>query len=288
MKKFSRPILTLALVIAVALFWQSAFIVSEHEQVIILQLGEHKRTVKEPGLNFKIPFIQDAIYFESRVLMADASAAEYITLDKKRLLVDHISRWRIADPLVYYQAVQSEPAALIRLEQIIGSNLRQEIARHDFATVIREEREHIMETVADQSKHLALQYGIEVLDVRIKRIDLPSEVQESVFSRMEAERQRIAMRYRAEGEEAAREIQSEANKEREIILATAFEQAERVRGEGDALAARIYSEAYGEDPEFYNFRRRMEAYELIIQDDTTLLLDISSDLLQYLEGPNGK
>lgn len=286
--KLTVPIIALVIVIGAALVLQSAYIINERQQAIVLQFGEHVRTVNEPGLYFKIPFIQDVLFFESRILMADTGAAEYITHDKKKLLVDHISRWRIVDPLAFYQAVRSESIALARLADIVDSKLRQEIANHDFAEIIREKREQIMEKVTNESKPLAAQFGIDVLDVRIKRIDLPREVQESVFSRMEAERHRIALRYRAEGSEAAQEIRAAADKEREIILATAYEQAERIRGEGDARAARIYADAFGQDPEFYNFRRRLETYEKVIGEGTTLLMDINSDLLRYLEGSYGK
>lgn len=288
MKRFLVPIITLLVVIVAAVVLQSAYIVSESQQAIVLQFGEHVRTVRDPGLYFRIPFIQNLIYFDKRILLADTGAAEYITFDKKKLLVDHISRWRIVDPLTYYQAVGNETVALARLEQIVDSKLRQEIANHEFVSVIRETREQIMQRVTDESRPLAAQFGIEILDVRIKRLDLPREVQESVFARMEAERQRIALRYRAEGEEAAREIRAAADKEREIILATAYEQAERIRGEGDALAARIYAEAFGQDPEFYNFRRRLETYEKIVNEGTTLLLDINSDLFRYLDGSSGR
>lgn len=282
------PFFTALLLIVIVVIMQSVYVVTESQQVIVLQFGEPVRTVKEPGLYFRLPFVQDALVFERRVLMADSTAAEYLTLDKKRLLVDHISRWRIADPLIFYQTVGTETGALARLEQIIGSKLRQEIARHEFLTVIREQREQIMDTVTQESKELASAFGIDVLDVRIKRLDLPPEVQESVFSRMEAERRRISLRYQAEGEEAAREIRADADKQREVILAAAIEQAQRIRGEGDAMAARIYAEAFGQDPEFYRFLRRMEAYEQMVTEDTTLVLDGDSDLLRYIGSATGE
>ncbi|HLS91077.1 MAG TPA: protease modulator HflC [Limnochordia bacterium] len=282
------PVLALIIVIGIAVLLQALFVVTEGQQAIILQFGEYIRTVQEPGLHFRVPFIQTPIYFERRVLMADGRADEYLTLDKKRLVVDHISRWRIVDPFTFYQTVRTEAGALARLDQIITSKLRQEIANVDFIEVIREERENVMQAVTDEVRQLARQFGVEVLDVRIKRLDLPPEVQDSVFARMEAERRRIALRYRAEGEEAAREIRAAADKEREIILASAYEQAERIRGEGDARAARIYAEAYGQDPDFYSFIRRMETYRNIVTSDTTLILDAGSDLLRHLESPFGR
>lgn len=283
MRKTILPLVVFVVAIGIALVMQAAYIVNERQQAIVLQFGEHVRTVQTPGLYFKIPFIQNVFYTESRILLADGRPEEYLTLDKKRLLVDHISRWRIVDPLVYYQRLRTEEVAVARLQQVIASQLREEIARHEFITVIREEREAIMENVARASRPAIAEFGIELLDVRIKRLDLPSEVQESVFARMEAERNRIALRYRAEGEEAARQIRAQADKEREIILATAQEQAERIRGEGDARATAIYAAAYGEDPEFYAFLRRLEAYERILGDGATLVLDAESDLLRFLE-----
>lgn len=274
----------LIIVVALGILSQALFIVNEREQAIVLQFGEHVATIQEPGLKFKLPFIQNVVYFERRVLLADGSADEYLTLDKKRLLVDHISRWRIEDPLLFYQTVRTEQGALARLNQVIGSRLRQEIARHEFIDVIRAQREVIMDTVTREARPLAASYGIELLDVRIKRVDLPREVQQSVFERMEAERQRIAMRYRAEGEEVARQIRAEADKERQIILATAEQQAAIIRGQGDAEAVRIYAEAYSRDPDFYGFLRRMEAYEQIVPGGTTFVLGTDSELFKYLEG----
>ncbi|MEW6046905.1 MAG: protease modulator HflC [Bacillota bacterium] len=272
-------------VIAAFVVVQAAFIIDERQQAVILQFGQHVRTIQEPGLHLKLPFIQNVFFFDRRILMADGSVDEYLTLDKKRLLVDHISRWRIEDPLLFYQTVRTETGALARLEQIIGSKLRQEIARHNFIEIIREQRETIMATVTGEAKPLAERFGIALLDVRVKRLDLPTEVQDSVFARMEAERRRIAMRYRAEGEEKAREVRAEADKEREIILATAYREAQGLRGEGDARSTRLYAEAFGQDPDFYGFLRRMEAYEKVLEKGTTLLLDSRSELFRFLTGP---
>lgn len=282
--KFIVPIALVIIIVGLAVAMQATFVINESEQAIVLQFGDHVRTVQEPGLKLKIPFIQNVIFFDSRILLADGSADEYLTLDKKRVMVDHISRWRITDPLAFYQTVRTEQGGLARLNQVIGSRMRQEIARHEFITVIREQREEIMEAVAIDSKPLAATYGIELLDVRIKRLDLPDEVQESVFDRMEAERERIALRYRAEGEEAARNIRAEADKERQIILATAEQQAEILRGQGDAEAVRVYADAYSQDPDFYGFIRRMDAYERIIPNGTTFVLGTESELFKFLEG----
>ncbi len=282
------PIAALIVVIAAALLLQSVFMVQEGQQAIVLQFGEHIRTIKEPGLHFRLPFIQTVHYFESRVLMADGRADEYLTLDKKRLVVDHIARWRIVDPLIFYQTVRTESrrARPPGPDHRLAPTARRSPGTSSSRSSGNSGRQ-IMRAVTDETEVLARQFGIEVLDVRIKRLDLPAEVQESVFARMEAERHRIALRYRAEGEEAAREIRASADKEREIILAAAYEQAERIRGEGDARATRIYAEAYSRDPDFYAFLRRMEAYQDIIPSKTTLVLGSDSALLRHLEHPAG-
>jgi membrane protease subunit HflC len=232
-----------------------------------------------------MPFVQNLVLLEKRVLGTEPLSAEYLTLDKKRLLVDHVSRWQITDPLLFYRTVQSETGAKARLDQVIAGRLREEIAKHNFIDVIRESRESIMTTVTDGAQDAATSFGITLLDVRILRVDLPSEVQASVFSRMEAERERIAKRYRAEGEEQAREIRAEAEKSREIILAEAYSESQVLRGEGDAQAALVTANAFGQNIEFYSLVRRLQVYELILGDGSTIILPPSSDLLRYLESP---
>jgi modulator of FtsH protease HflC len=262
---------------------QSAFIVNEGEQGILLQFGKHVSTIQEPGLYFKIPMIQDFTVLDKRVIAAEGKQAEYITLDKKRLTVDTISRWTISEPLTFYQSVQSYTGGIARLNDIIFARLRQEIASHNFKEFIREERENIMDKVTQSTRESALKFGITVIDVRIKRVDLPEEVQASVFARMKAERERIAKRYRAEGDEQAREIRANAQKENEIIMAEAYKKAEVLRGQGDADATAIYADAYSKDPAFYAFLRHLEAYKKIFATDTTLMLRPDSALLRFLE-----
>jgi len=274
-----------AIVIVVVLTFlllQSAFIIGEWEQAIVLQFGEPVRIIRQPGLYFVYPFVQDVTTFDKRILAAEARPAEYITLDKKRLTVDTVSRWRIEDPLIFYKTVRNQVGAIARLNDIIFARLRQEIANHNFKGFIREEREYIMDQVTKGTAEMAKPFGIRVIDVRIKRVDLPEEVQKSVFQRMNAERERIAKRYRAEGEEQAREIRADANKEKEIILAEAYRQSETLRGDGDAEATNIYAQAYGKDPDFYSFVRHMEVYQKSFGADTTILLRPDSPLLRYL------
>ncbi len=264
---------------------QAAFTIGEWEQGMVVQFGDPKRIIQEPGLYFKLPVAQNLVRFEKRVLTTDARESEYITLDKKRVLVDHVSRWRIDDPLQFYRSVRDRIRAMARLDDIISARLRQEIATHNFLDLIREKREDIMAIVTKDTRETAKSFGIEVTDVRIKRLDLPEEVQASVFARMRAERERIAKRYRAEGEEQAQQLRAAADREREVILATAYESSEKLKGEGDAEATSIYANAFGKDAEFYAFTRRLQAYEKILSNDTTLLLNPDSELLNYLQSP---
>ena len=274
-----------AIVVALLVLSQTVFVVGEWQQAVITQFGKPVRTIREPGLYVKVPVVQTLSRFERRILATDVQAAEYLTLDKKRLAVDHVSRWRISDPLEFYRTVRDTRGAMARLDDIIFARLRQEIAKHNFADFIREKREGIMQVVTAGTREMAASFGIEVVDVRIKRADLPTEVQASVYARMRAERERIAKRYRAEGEERARKIRASADKEREILVAKAYEESQGMIGEGDAQAIATYARAFGQDPELYGFLRRLESYEKIFAGGTTVVLSPDSDLLRYLQGP---
>jgi modulator of FtsH protease HflC len=280
-----RYIVIGVLVVLAFLILQSVYIIREGQQGLVFQFGEPVRVVRDAGLYLKVPLIQDLVLLEKRVLGTLPQSAEYLTLDKKRLLVDHVSRWQITDPLLFYRTVLTETAAMARLDQIIAGRLREEIARHDFIDIVREKREPIMAVVTEGASNPAASFGITLLDVRIQRIDLPTEVQASVFARMQAERERIAKRYRAEGEERAREIRASAEKEREIILATAYGQSQVLHGEGEALAALVTAQAFGQDVEFYALLRRLQVYEQILNEKSTIVLPPNSDLLRYLESP---
>jgi membrane protease subunit HflC len=275
----------IAAAVLLILLGRPAFIITEAQQGIILQFGKPERIIREPGIYLKYPFIQELIVLDKRILAAEARPAEYITLDKKRLTVDTVSRWKIADPLQYYQTVKDYRGAISRLEDTIFARLRESVANHTFIAFIREERENIMARVTKETAEVAKQYGIEVVDVRIKRVDLPEEVHNSVFARMRAEREREANRYRAEGAENGREIRAKANKDREIILAEAYRQAEVLRGDGDAEATAVYADAYGKDQEFFSFLRHLDVYEKILGQDTTVLLRPDSPLMEYLDSP---
>jgi modulator of FtsH protease HflC len=277
--------IVVAVMVVIVLAVESTFVVGEWEQGVVLQFGKDVRTIDQPGLNFKLPLIQEFIRFQKRVLAAEARPAEYITLDKKRLTVDTVSRWKIAHPLRFYQTVTDYSGAIARLNDIISARLRQEIADHNFKEFIREERERIMQSVTKGTAQMAERFGITVIDVRIKRVDLPEEVQASVFARMKAERERIAKRYRAEGDEQAREIRANAQKEKEIIMAEAYQKAEALRGEGDGEATTIYADAYGKDTELFSFLRHLETYKRVFGEGTTILLRPDSDLLKFLDSP---
>jgi len=272
-------------VLLVVVLSTSTYVIPEWQQAIVTQFGQPIRTVREPGLYWKVPLLQTVTVFDKRVLAADTGGAEYLTLDKKRLLIDHISRWRIEDPLQYFRTVRNEVGAMARLDDIITARLRQEVAKESFKEIIREKRDEIMDTVTREARTLSAPFGIQVLDVRVKRADLPTEVQASVFARMQAERQRIALRYRAEGEEKGREIRARADKEREIIMAKAYQESQSLRGAGDAQATAVTGLAFGQDPAFYGFVRRLESYERIFSPETTVVLRPDSDLLRFLYSP---
>jgi len=263
----------------------SLFTVDETEQAIVTRLGKYVRTVSEPGLGFKTPFVEKVHKFEDRVLEYDAAAAPIITSDKKHLVIDNYARWRIVDPLKLYQTVRDESGAQARLDDIVFSEIREELARHTLTEIVSVNREAIMEKVHKQCDNKAREYGIEVMDVRIKRADLPGEVAHSVYARMKAERQRIAKKYRSEGEEEAVKIRAQTDKEKTILLAESYRIAEKLKGEGDAEAIKIYAEAFEKDPEFYAFVRTLKAYEKSLKRDTTIVLPSDSELFQYLSPP---
>lgn len=273
------------LILFIAAMGQPMFWVDETEQGIVTQLGVYVRTIREPGLNFKLPYIQSFHSYDKRVLISDAPPTEYLTTDKKRLVVDSYSRWRISDPLRFFVSVRNEPGARARLDGIVLSELRREMAAHTLKEITGAERETIMDTVAKRAAIQVADIGIEIVDVRIRRADLPQEVQESVFNRMVAERERIALRYRAEGEEEARRIRAEADKEVTIIAAEAYRQARELRGSGDAEAIAIYAAAFERDTEFYAFLRSLEAYENFLDKESTFILDANSELFRYLGSP---
>tara|TARA_B000000460_G_scaffold18945_1_gene12604 strand:- start:153 stop:1001 length:849 start_codon:yes stop_codon:yes gene_type:complete len=271
--------------IIVLLGLTTVFIVDETEQVVILAFGKPVRTITEPGINMKVPFpLQEKIRFDDRLLEYDSPPEEILSKDKKTLIVDNYVRWRIVDALQFLKTVQAIPTALSRMDDIVYSELRRELGTHDMVEIITENREKLMEIVTFNSNKATLDYGIEVLDVRIRRVDLPAENEESIYARMEAERNRQANKFRSEGEEEAQKIRASTDRDKTIILADAYKEAERIRGEGDAKAVEIYANAYSADPKFYEFVRTLDTYKKIVDDKTTLVLPADSRLFKLLLG----
>ncbi|MCZ6533200.1 MAG: protease modulator HflC [SAR324 cluster bacterium] len=282
MKKIiiAAPLIFLALLIS-----QAVFIVDETKQVILLQFGAYVRTVKEPGLNWMIPFVQAVTEYEKRLLRYDAAPAEFLTRDKKALVVDSYARYRISNPRKFFETVRDLPRANARIDAIIASVLRETVASHDQSDIITEKREPIMEEVGQEVRKKSREFGVEVIDVRIKRTDFPREIAESIHARMRAERNRISKRFRSEGAEEELKIKGETDKERAIIIAEAKKQSEILRGEGDAVAIRIFADALRQDPEFYAFLRSLQTYRESMGEDTSVILTTDSPLFRYLEGP---
>ena len=279
MKKFSIGIIVLA-----TLFVLSTMImVDETEQIVILQFGKPIRTIKDPGLNWKLPVpFQTSNSFEKRLLEYDVPPEEILSKDKKSLIIDNYVRWRITDPLLFLQTVKAIPTAKTRLDDIVYSELRQELGTHDMVEIITENRGLIMEKVTKASNEETSKYGIEVIDVRIRRVDLPQENEASIYARMEAERKRQANKFRSEGEEEAQKIRAATDRDKTVLLADAYKKAQKIRGEGEAKALDIYASSYSKDSDFYEFTRTLEAYEKVIDKKTTLVLPGDSKLFKGL------
>jgi membrane protease subunit HflC len=247
------------------------------------------KVVKDPGLHFKWPWpFQSITKFEKRLLQYDAQPREIITKDKKTLILDNYARWRIGDPIKFLQTVKNESGAQTRIDDIVYSELRVETASHDQSDVIAEQRESIMKKVTVKCNEKAKEYGIEIVDVRIKRADLPKENEQSVFQRMVAERERQAKKYRSEGESEATRIRAEADKESRIIISESYKQAQIIKGEGDAGAIKIYGEAYNKDPDFYSFLRTLETYDKSLGGKTTGVFSTDSEIFRLFENKDLK
>ena len=261
---------------------QTFFVVDQTQQSLVLQLGKPLKALKEPGLYMKIPFLQQVIVFEKRVLEYDAAPAEILSSDKKNLVVDNYSKWRITDPLKFFQTVRNITGAQSRLDDIVYAQLRVILGKNTLIDVVSQKRDAVMRLITSRADKIASSYGIQVIDVRIKRADLPPQNEKHVYERMRAERQREAKRYRSEGKEVELRIRAEAEKERTIILAEAYKKSQTIRGEADAKSLKIYAQAYKKDPGFYAFVRSLEAYEKAFTDSqTTLVLVPDNWFLQY-------
>jgi modulator of FtsH protease HflC len=270
----------LILLILIANF--SLFVVDETKQAIILQFGKPIKAIQEAGLYIKIPFIQNVVLFEGRLLIYDAQPTEIITRDKKTLILDNYARWRIEDPLLFLQTVRDINGAQARLDDVIYSELRVDLGKFDMSEIVSQKRTEIMQTVTERSNEKSMEYGINIVDVRIKRADLPTENEQNIFARMEAERERIAKQYRAEGREEAAKIVAETEREKTVILAEAYKEAQNLQGEGEAESIRIYAESFNQDPQFYQFLRTLESYENSFSDSTTILLSPDNEYIKYI------
>jgi membrane protease subunit HflC len=278
------PIIGIVAAGVIFVLYNSLFIVDQREQAIITQFGNWVRTVKEPGLGFKTPFIQTVIAFDKRILELDAPPEEVIASDKRRIVVDAFARYRIADPLRYFQSVRIESVARQRLSSVLSSSLRGVLGQKALVSLLTSERPVLMRSIRDQVRTQAAGLGIEVVDVRIRRADLPKENLDSVFGRMQTERQREAAGIRASGDEEAQRIRSAADKQVTIIKAEATRKSDILRGEGEAERNRILGLAYGRDAEFFEFYRTLKAYEASMEGgNTTMVISPDSPFFKYFQ-----
>ena len=288
----NRTGLTVGLIllgIAAVLAYLTLFTVDQTQQALVLEFGRPKREITDPGLHYKIPFIQNVEYFDKRILDIDTGSQEVIASDQKRLVVDAFARYRITDPLLFFQSVRDEPIANSRLGAILEASLRRVLGSSSFADLVRDKREGLMRTIASQVNQEASEFGVAIVDVRIKRVDLPAANMQAIYRRMQTERQRQAAEFRAEGEGAARRIRATADRQVTVIKADATGESERIRGDGDAERNRIYAEAFSKDPEFFNFYRSMQAYETALPaGDTRMLLSPGSEFFKYFNDATGQ
>jgi membrane protease subunit HflC len=285
--KIISLILIFLVVVAAIVGPQALFVVDETQVAIVTRFGDPRQTILTPGLNSKTPFVDSVTYFEKRLLLFDAPPDALLTKDKKTLIIDVFARGRIVDPLSFYRTVGTVARAQDRVIGIVSSELRREIANDNQSEIIEATRETIMNRVRDAVKPAVSQFGIEILDVRVKRADFPDAIADSIYQRMRAERSRIANKDRAEGEEQSLQIRASADREVVEIRSEAQKKAQIIRGEAEAQAISIFADALGQDPEFYSFQRSLQAYKLMLAENTTMVLPASSNLFQFLQSPKG-
>jgi membrane protease subunit HflC len=281
----------LGLIVTLLLFSLATFTVDQREFALVFRLGEIVAVKKTPGLYFKVPLVDNVHYLDNRIVTLDWVEPErFVTSEKKNVLVDSFVKWRIIDPIKYYVSVRGDEAqAETRLSQTVNAGLRAEFGKRTVHDVISGERSQIMEILRKQADNESRQMGIQVLDVRLKRVDFTPEVSESVYQRMEAERKRVANELRSQGAGAAEKIRADADKQREVIIAEAFREAQRTKGEGDAKATEIYASAYSKNPEFYAFYRSLEAYRNSFKNKSdVMVLEPNSDFLKYMRDSSGR
>ena len=288
MKKATLTLLLLLIGILAIGAYLTLFSVYQTQQALVLEFGKAKRVIEEPGLNYKVPFIQNVVFFDKRLLDLDSAPQEVIAADQKRLVVDAFARWRITNPLLFYQSVNNEFNARTRLSDFLEAALRRVLGSASFEAVVRDDRNDLMRKITNEMNDNAEKFGMTVVDVRIKRADLPEANSLAIFRRMQTERQREAAEIRAEGEEASRRIRADGDRQVTVLKAEATGESERIRGAGDGEANRVFAEAFGKDPDFFAFYRSMQAYEGALQSgDTRMLLSPDSQFFQYFNDATG-
>ena len=286
---FVGIVLLFVLLVAIVVGYSSIFTVNQTDQALQVRLGDPIRVITEPGLNFKAPFIDTIITIDKRILDLENPAQEVIASDQKRLVVDAFARYRIKEALRFYQSIGSIQAANIQLTTLLNASLRRVLGEVTFITVVRDDRDALMTKIRDQLDREAANYGISVIDVRIRRADLPESNSQAVYQRMQTERQREAAEFRAQGGQKAQEIRSKADREATVIIAEANSKSEQIRGEGDGERNRLFAESYGKDADFFAFYRSMTAYENSLKNnDTRFLLKPDSEFFRYFTNPSGK
>ena len=286
---FIGGILVVLVAAALIVLYSSVFTLYQTQQALVLRLGSPLPPITEPGLHFKAPFIDTVVYIDKRILDLDASAQELIASDQKRLVVDAFARYRIKDPLRFYQTLGSVRGANLQLAILLNSALRRVLGEVTFTHVVRDQRAELMARIRTLVDNEAQGYGIDVVDVRIRRADLPEQNSQAVYLRMQTERQREAAEFRAQGSQRGQEIRSRADREVTVLVAEALSKAEQIRGEGDATRNQIFAQAFGKDPDFFNFYRSMQAYEIGLKpNDTRLLLRPDSSFFRFFNDPMGK
>ena len=274
---------------ALIVVWGSLFTVYQTQQALVVRLGKVVRVVNQPGLHWKMPLVDSVITIDKRILDLEAPTQEIIASDQKRLVVDAFARYRIKSPLRFYQTLGSTSAANSQLEILLNSALRRVLGESSFIDLVRDKRAALMERIQELLDHEAQSYGIQVVDVRIRRADLPEQNSQAVYRRMQTERQREAAEYRAQGQQRAQEIRSQADRQVTVLIANAKSKAEQIRGEGDAKRNEIYAAAYSKDPKFFDFYRSMQAYRTgLKQNDTRYVLGPDSSFFRFFNDPSGK
>ncbi len=288
MKRAALTFVLVILGIAAILAYFTLYTVYQTQQALVLEFGKPKRLVIQPGLNFKIPVVQNVVFFDKRLLDLDSAPQEVIASDQKRLVVDAFARWRIADPLLFYQTVSDERIARSRLGAFLEGALRRVLGAASFEAVVRDKRHSLMQQITEQVNNEAKALGINVVDVRIKRADLPEANSQAIYARMATERQQEAAEIRAEGEEASRRIRADADRQVTVLKAEATGESERIRGAGDAKKNSVFAESFGKDPDFFAFYRSMQAYEGALRSgDTRMLLSPDSQFFRFFNDAGG-